>query len=183
MAENFAMSEQLGITPTAAVGVVIATIGMYLCLILLVRLAGQRSLASMSSFDLGCVIALGAVIGRTTLLLKPTFLTGVVALTTLFLMQALLRQLRMSSLIDRLLNRPPVVLMEGEQILSANLRHAKVTEDELRQKLRLAGISRLVQVHCVVLERTGEISVLRRDGEPDLDRWIVADVAQLAEQA
>ena len=74
------MAEQLGITWTAVAGVVITTIGMYFALIVLVRIAGQRSLTSMSSFDLGCVIALGAVVGRTSLLLKPTLLTGLIAL-------------------------------------------------------------------------------------------------------
>ena len=64
--------------------------------------------------------------------------------------------------------------MAADQILHENLRRAHVTTDELRQRLRLAGISRLDQVGCAVLERNGSISVLRRD--VDLDPRLLADV-------
>ncbi len=168
------MLQQLGVTWTVAAGVVIATVGIYLTFIALVRLAGQRSLASMSSFDFGCAVALGAVMGRTVLLATPTLASGVVALAALFAIQGALGALRRHRPADRLLNRPPVLLMAADRMLHQNLRRAHVTPDELRQRLRLAGITRLDQVRCAVLERNGTISVLRRDG--DLDPQLVADV-------
>jgi uncharacterized membrane protein YcaP (DUF421 family) len=64
--------------------------------------------------------------------------------------------------------------MADDRILEENLRQAHVTPDELRQRLRLAGITRLDQVGCAVLERNGAISVLRRD--VDLDPQLMADV-------
>jgi uncharacterized membrane protein YcaP (DUF421 family) len=168
------MFRQLGITWTAAAGVVIATIGIYLTFIVLVRLVGQRSLASMSSFDFGCAVALGAVIGRTVLLANPTLVSGMIALVTLFAIQGTLGLLRRHGVADQLINRPPVLLMADDRILEENLRQAHVTPDELRQRLRLAGITRLDQVGCAVLERNGAISVLRRD--VDLDPQLMADV-------
>ncbi|RZU33916.1 DUF421 domain-containing protein [Blastococcus saxobsidens] len=168
------MREQLGIDAGTAALVVLTTVAMYLTLVLCVRLVGQRSLATMSSFDLGCAIALGAVVGRTVLLLDPTLATGVVAMVTLFATQTTLARLRQSRWVDRLMNRPPVLLMAGPTPLTDNLRAAHVAEDELRQKLRLAGIRDLAEVRCVVLERTGAVSVIRRS-EP-LDPWLFSDV-------
>ncbi len=52
--------------------------------------------------------------------------------------------------------------MANGALLPDNLRKAKIVEDELRQKLRLAGIRRYDDVAAVILERTGAISVLRR---------------------
>jgi uncharacterized membrane protein YcaP (DUF421 family) len=168
------MEEQLGIDWERAGLVVLTTVAMYLALILCVRLLGQRSLAAMSSFDLGCAIALGAVVGRTSLLLDPTLGVGLVAMGTLFVTQATLSRLRRSTWIDRLLNRPPVLLMAGAKPLLDNLRAGHVAEDELRQKLRLAGIRNLAEVQCVVLERTGAVSVVRRSEA--LDPWLFSDV-------
>ncbi|WP_236830598.1 DUF421 domain-containing protein [Blastococcus sp. KM273128] len=168
------MRDQLGIDWQTAGFVVLTTVSMYLVLVLCVRLVGQRSLATMSSFDLGCAIALGAVIGRTALLLDPTLLTGVVAIVTLFATQIVLVRVRRSRWVDRLLNRPPVLLMAGGVPLPENMRAAHVGEDELRQKLRLAGIRDLAEVGCVVLERTGAVSVVRRSER--LDPWLFSDV-------
>lgn len=168
------MAEQLGIDWELAGLVALATVAMYLTLIACVRVVGQRSLSNMSSFDLGCAIALGAVVGRTALLLDPTLLVGVVAMVTLFSTQAILARLRQSRWVDRLMNRPPVLLMAGPVPLRDNMRAGHVAEDELRQRLRLAGIRHLDEVRCVVLERNGSVSVVRRS-EP-LDPWLFSDV-------
>ncbi len=62
------MVTELGASAAQAAVVVFSTIGIYPSFIVMLRVVGQRSPASMSSFDLGCVIALGAVMGRTVLL-------------------------------------------------------------------------------------------------------------------
>ncbi|MDT4920206.1 MAG: hypothetical protein QOI15_1108 [Pseudonocardiales bacterium] len=167
------MVELLGVSWRVAGSVVIATVAMYLLLILLVRLVGQRSLLGMTSLDLGCVVALGAVIGRTTLLATPTLLAGIIALTTLFAMQTLFRALGTGPL-GRSLNRSPVVLMDGGVHLADNMRRARVTEADVRQALRLNGVTQLSQVRYVVMERNGAISVLRGDGA--VDPQLVADL-------
>lgn len=166
--------EELGTDWAQTWHVALATTSMYLAVIVCVRLFGQRTLATMSSFDLGCAIALGAVVGRTSLLLRPTLAAGLVALATLFTLQLALGRLRRRRWLDRLLNRPPVLLMDGPTPLHDNLRRSHVAEDELRQKLRLAGIRTPGEVRCVVLERTGAVSVIRT-GEP-LDPWLFSDV-------
>lgn len=168
------MAAQLGATWEQVVTVVVSTVVMYLVFIALVRLVGQRSLASMSSFDFACVVALGAVLGRSVLLEAPTLLIGIVALSTFFAVQGLLGMLRLHASIDRVLNRPAVLLMADGRFLDDNMRRAHVVEDEIRQKLRLAGIRHLAEVQCVVLERNGAVSVIR-SGER-VDPWLLSDV-------
>ena len=82
------MWQRLMLSPAEAVAVVLATAGMYWALVVLVRLLGQRALARMSSTDLATAVALGAVIGRAALGYTPTLGAGVIALVTLFTMQA-----------------------------------------------------------------------------------------------
>lgn len=153
--------DALGVTWGEAASIVTSTIVIYLTLVLLVRLVGQRSLARMSSFDFGAAVASGAVLARTVLLLRPTLLAGVIGLTSLFVIQGTLGLLRQNRTVDRLINRPPVLLMAGSTVLTHNMHCAHMTDDELRQRLRLAGVRDFDEVQCVVLERNGEVSVIR----------------------
>ncbi len=170
------MIGQLGITWVEALSVVVSSVGIYLLLLILIRVLGQRSVANLSSFDFGAVVAVGAILGRTALLQRPTLAAGVIALTTLFIMQAVLGYLGRRRRIDRLINRSPVLLMAGSQLLRDNLRTNHIVEDELRQALRLAGIRQLAEVASVILERNGRVSVIRA-GQP-IDPWLLADVQE-----
>lgn len=168
------MWAELFLTPSDAVTVAVATTSIYWAFVVLVRMLGQRALARMSSTDLATAIALGAVIGRAALGYTPTLGAGLVALLTLFAMQALAGQLRRWTHSSRLLVNRPVLIMAGSEVLHENLRKTHLAEDELWPQLRLAGIRHCSEVACVVLEPTGEISVLRRGVA--LDRRLMAAV-------
>jgi uncharacterized membrane protein YcaP (DUF421 family) len=168
------MVDLLGVTWQMAGSVVISTVAMYLLFILLIKALGQRSLLGSSSLDLACVAAFGSVIGRTTLLERPTLLGGVIALTTLFAMQALLRALGGAGAVRRSLTRTPVILMDGTGVDATALGRSGVGEDDLRQALRRAGVTRRAEVGYVVLESNGSLTVLRAD--PEADPWLIADL-------
>lgn len=154
--------EQLG-TSWSNVGLVVAsTVGIYVAFVFLVRVAGQRSLAAMAAFDLALVIAVGSLIARTSLLSDPTLAQGVVALVTLFVLQAAIARLRRFPVINHVVSRRPVLLVSNGEVLHDKLRDAHLLEEELRQKLRLAGVGSLAVVACAALERNGSISVIQR---------------------
>lgn len=167
------MSEEFQLPAEVALTVVVATVGIYLAFVVLLRVTGPRALAGTSSFDLACVVALGAILGRTVLLAEPTLAIGVVALASFLAMQALLGTLRKHPVLFDLMSRRPVLLVLDGEILGDNMRRAHVVEDELRQVIRRAGAAALADVRCVVLERNGTLSVIR-SGE--LDPWLVADL-------
>ena len=52
--------------------------------------------------------------------------------------------------------------MDGAEIIHQNLKSARVHEDQLIAKLREANVYNFNQVIAVVLETTGDISVLHR---------------------
>jgi uncharacterized membrane protein YcaP (DUF421 family) len=153
---------RLGVTWTEAATVVVSTVGIYLTFLVLIRLVGQRALANMSSFDFAAAVALGAVMGRVVLGYTPTLLAGVLGLVTLFALQGLFGVIRRSPRADMVLSNLPLLLMSEGRLLDDNLRKAHIVENELREKLRLAGVRQYDDVACVILERTGAISVLRR---------------------
>lgn len=163
-----------GLTWPEAGAVVVSAIGIYLAFLVLIRLAGQRALASMSSFDFAAAVAFGAVVGRVVLGETPTLLAGVIGLATLFCLQALFSVIRRNARADALLSNLPLLLMADGAVLEDNLRAAHMVDGELRAKLRQAGVRRYEDVACVILERTGAVSVLHR-GET-ISARLLADV-------
>ncbi|QOR71171.1 DUF421 domain-containing protein [Ruania alkalisoli] len=164
------MDELLLITPTEALAVVAGTVGMYVAMVVLVKVLGQRMLATMSSYDLAAVVAFGAIIGRASLGEVPRLAAGVLALATLILLQAIAGMIRVTRSGNHAVAVPPVVLMAGSTVIEENMKRCHVVQHELASRLRQAGIRHRGEVAAVVFEPSGAISVLRRgDGiEPQL---------------
>lgn len=153
--------QNLGITPLEALWVILSAIGIYAAFFVLIRAAGQRALASWSTMDKAIVIAFGSVLGRVVLGYTPTLAAGVIALATmfaLFRLEAVLRRTKHGSY----LSSKPILLMVASEILPSGLRTARIVEDEVYFKLRQAGIRNFSEVALVILEPTGDVSVLRR---------------------
>lgn len=156
------MLRELSLTPAEAVEVVVSTTLIYWVFIILVRVLGQGPLARVSSYGLASAVAAGSIVGRAALGYTPDLAAGALALVTLFLMHALAGQVQRRTRPRRVLDSPPLLLMAGSEVLHENLRRSHLVEGDLWPRLRLAGIADPADVACVVLEPTGEISVLRR---------------------
>ncbi len=73
-----------------------------------------------------------------------------------------------------MIDNRPLLLMVGREMLDDNLRQARVTADDLRSKLREANVLNYDQLRAVVLEQTGDVSVLH--GDADLDPDLLSNV-------
>ncbi len=163
---SLSMSDWFTSSPTALLSVVLSTLGVYVVLIALIRLVGLRSFSKMSSFDFAMTVATGSVLASTILSPSPPLAQAAVALASLFGVQFTIAWLRKrTSWATRVVDNEPLVLMVGAEIFHDNLRRARVTENDLWAKLREANVLRPEEVRAVVLETTGDISVLH--GEPD----------------
>ena len=158
-------------TPTAVLMVVLSALGIYLTVVLFTRLAGLRSFSKMSSFDFAITVSIGAIIASTLLAKNPPLLQGVIGLAMLYTLQVGVSALRQRfDIVSRMVDNDPVLLMAGPEMLHENMKAARVTGDDLRAKLREANVIHLSQVRAVVLESTGDLSVLHADPDgPDLD--------------
>ncbi|WP_461144572.1 DUF421 domain-containing protein [Salinifilum aidingensis] len=172
------MLSQLGSSGNTIAVVVISTIGVYLALILFSRIAGLRSFAEMTNFDLAATVIFGSMSATTAVSTSTSLLQGVVALAVLFAVQAGIAYLRRRKRVERTVDSRPLLLMDGTTVLTGNLARARMTDDDLRSKLRLAGVVRSEQVAAVVLETTGTVSVLTVDAQGrSLDPTLLQSVA------
>lgn len=170
--------QQLGTSWETVVLVVLSAPVAYLALVAFSRVAGLRSFSQMTNFDLAATVAFGSMLATTIVNSNISLLQGMVAMGTLFGAQALVARTRLRNGLERVLDNRPLLLMRNSRILPENMRKAKVTKNDLVSKLRLAGVTRMDQVDAVVLETTGEVSVLRHttDGR-STDPVLLASVA------
>ena len=150
------------------VGYVIAgTIATYLSTIVAVRLAGRRTVAELSSFDVVVTVAIGSLVASTAVTSDASYAQGMTALVTLLLLQVGIAALRQrSATLRRLLDfKPEPVVDAGRLDLPTGPLTSQITWDELESKLRERGVFDLDDVALVVVEPTGGLSVRRRLSE------------------
>lgn len=153
--------------------VVLSAAAMLAGIIFYVRVIGLRSFSKMSSFDFAVTVAMGSLLAAVTL--SGSSLTeGLVAVGALLLVQAAVAFGRVRFGAGSLVDNEALLLMAGSTMLEENMRRARVTGDDVRAKLRQANVLRYDQVRYVVLESTGDVTVVQGDGA--LDRDILTDV-------
>lgn len=147
-------------------GVLLSALGIYFAVILFTRISGLRSFSKMSSFDFAMTVAVGSLIANTITTEDPPLLQAIIALASLYVLQMAVAIMRQKSpFLKNMADNQPVLLMEGSEMLNDNMKKARVTPDDLRAKLREANITRMSQIKAVVMETTGDISVLQHNDE------------------
>jgi len=133
---------------------------LFILIILITRIIGLRSFAKFTTYDFAITIAIGSIISS-TLTSSTTVLQGFTAISGLLFLTKLVAYLQKKyGLLSKTISNQPILLMEGSKILHANLKSAAVKEEQLIAKLREANVLNFNQVCAVVLESTGDISVL-----------------------
>ncbi|WP_162056144.1 DUF421 domain-containing protein [Pontibacter pamirensis] len=145
----------------------IGSIMMFSVIILLTRIIGLRSFAKFTVYDFAFTIAIGSIISS-TLTSGTSIVHGSVAIASLLFLTFIFSTLQKKfPALSSTISNKPLLLMRGNQILEENLKHARIEKSQLIAKLREANVSRLNQIQAVVLESTGDISVLHKSKDTD----------------
>jgi len=128
----------------------------------LIRISGRRSFGNRSPFDYVVAILLGATLSRVIVGASPAVATMVASLTIVVLHRALAWACVHSNSLERLVaGREREVYHDGhfdaQQMSAALITRADVLES-VRQQL---GARDLKAVEAAILERNGEISLIR----------------------
>ncbi len=167
------IAERLG-TSWAEAGLVVASSLLVLvAAVVVIRVIGLRSFSKMSSTDFAVTIAIGSIIGGVAALSIP-LAGGALAIATLLAAQAVIARYRVGTDHGAVVDNEPVVLMTKGRMHAEQLRRSRVTEHDVIAKLREANVINLDEVLVVVLETTGDVSVLH--GDHELDDRLLAGV-------
>lgn len=169
----------LSTTGTEVWLVIVSSLAIYAAVIVAVRVNGLRSFSKMSSFDFAVTVATGSLIA-TVAATSTSLLNGLIALASIMGGQRLVASARRRLGAGRLVDNTPIVLMAGDRLIEEHLDRTRITPDDLRARLRQANIHRWSDVRAVVLETTGDISVLQGEAlEPSLLEGVIgADLVE-----
>ena len=166
--EGLSIESALGLQETAetlsAGQMALRGIVVYGVLLALVRFGHKRFVSRSTAFDLVLAIVLGSVASRAVTGTSPLVPT-LAASATLVILHRLIAALGYRSHRFGILVKgsPHQLVRDGEPI-AAEMRHTSISRRDLEEALRENGVADLDQVEGAWLERSGNISVVKRRG-------------------
>jgi len=150
----------------------------YPTLVIVLRIAGKRSLSKLNMFDFIITVAIGSIFSAIIIYQSITFVDGALAIFILLLGQAGLSWLsiRSKNIESVVKPRPTLVYDDEHGFKEDSMKSVRLTKAEILAAVRQSGIACLTDVYAVVLETNGVISVIgHKDG--DIDDPSLEDVA------
>lgn len=137
---------------------------MYVFLLLVFRISGQRSLGQVTTFDFVLLLIIAETTQQALLGEDFSMTTAFLLIVTLIALDIGLSLLKQRSpRLDRFLEGLPLVIVENGQPLHERMAKARVDEDDVMSAAReLQGLERMEQIKYAVLERNGNISIIAR---------------------
>ncbi len=161
------------------------TVGVYIFLLLGLRLAGKRELGQFNPFDLIVLLLLSNTL-QNAIIGNDNSLTGGLlgAAILLVLNYGVVRFLYRHPALERLIEGDPDVLVKDGEPIERRLRRELITRDQLEAAARRQGIESLEKVSVCRLETGGALTFIERKPTDDEDRHaeLVAQLCRLTDQ-
>jgi uncharacterized membrane protein YcaP (DUF421 family) len=141
---------------------VLRAAAVYLILLVILRVAGKRTLAQVTVFDFILLLIIGEATQQALLGEDFSITTAAIVIGTLVLLDIGLSMLKQrSKKLDRIIDDTPVVIVDHGKLLRDRMARARIDEQEILVAAReLHGLERLEQIKFAVLERSGGISIV-----------------------
>jgi uncharacterized membrane protein YcaP (DUF421 family) len=158
-----------------ALQIVLRTGVIYLVVLIGVRLSGKREVGQMTPFDLTLLLLLSNSVQNAMTGPDTSLIGGVVAATTLLLMNYVVGTLSgKNRVFRRVVQGQPSLLIHDGQPIQEHMAKEHVSMDELERAVREHGIAQCSDVALAVLEVDGSISCLKYDEiKPDANTHLV----------
>jgi uncharacterized membrane protein YcaP (DUF421 family) len=141
---------------------VLRATALYIILLILIRLAGRRTLANLTNFDFILLL----IIGEAS---QQALLGDDLSLTNAFLVVGVLITLNVAfgffkerwPLFAKVMDGVPMIIVEDGRPLEERMRRARISIDDVQHAARSAqGLERLDQVKYAILEVSGGITII-----------------------
>ena len=141
---------------------------MFFIMLILIRIAGMRTFAKNSSFDLIIQIMLGAVLARGVVGASP-FWSTVAASVIMVVLHRFIAWLSVrSKKIERIIKGSYIKLYNNGALISNNLERTGMSENDLHESLRLETKKlTLAQIDTAYLETNGRISFILKEEDKE----------------
>jgi len=135
---------------------------VYIVLLVLFRIAGKRSLAQVTTFDLVLLLLISEATQEALIDSDYSMTNALLVVITLIGMNILFSVLaRRWKGFDKLVDDVPLVIVENGKPLQDRMDKERVSENDVMEAAReLEGLERLDQIKFAIIERSGHITVI-----------------------
>jgi uncharacterized membrane protein YcaP (DUF421 family) len=143
---------------------VLRTIAVYVCLMIMIRFSGKRTVGQFTPFDLVVVMLLAEAVTASLTGGDQSLVGGLIAATTLVALNMGTGWITAhSKRADETLEGKPTLVGRDGVIYKDVLKKERVPEADMEQALREADCP-IEDMRCAFLEADGKISILKRQG-------------------
>jgi uncharacterized membrane protein YcaP (DUF421 family) len=134
----------------------------YCFLVFMIRIAGRRPGKQMSPFEFVLVFFIGGLILSPTIGDDRSLSNAVCVILTVSIMHFIFAWLKQRSpRFGRIVDGTPLILLEKGQRCTETMSRMRVQDADVMTAARARGLKDLTQIKYAVLERNGEISVIK----------------------
>jgi uncharacterized membrane protein YcaP (DUF421 family) len=143
--------------------IVVRAVGLYLFMVLLMRVLGRRELSSLSPADLVLLIVLGDAVQQGLTQDDYSVTGALIAVSTIAALQVISSFVVFRSRrARRILEGEPVVVIQDGKLMERNLKRERMSEDDLAEEMRMQQIASFDDVQWAILENNGQISFVKK---------------------
>ena len=162
--------------------VMITTVFAYTAVVIILRTSGKRTLAKMNAYDFIVTVALGSVTGAVILNKSIPLAEGMTAFAFLVFLQFVFTWISVRyQFFQKLVTSKPALLYYNGNVFSETMRKERVTREVLEKSIREAGCADFGSVKAVILEPTGDVTVIKKSDGPSEDS-VIDDIIQNPQQ-
>lgn len=144
----------------------IRTIIIYIFVLIAIRLMGKREIGQLQPYELVVTIMIADVASLPMQNVSIPLFQGIVPILGLLFAQILASILSFrSKTINKYISGKPSVLVAKGKILEENIKKQKYSLETLLEQIRVCGYQSLLEIDYVVLETSGQISVIPKAEE------------------
>jgi len=138
------------------------SLAIFAFLLIMLRLAGQRTLSEMTSFDFVLLLLVSETAQQAMLDMDFSLTTSLLLITALVGVSVVLSILKFRfPRVEKWLDGTALIVVENGQPLRDRMRKARVDEEDIMEAARqLQGLERIEQIKYAVLERGGNITII-----------------------
>jgi uncharacterized membrane protein YcaP (DUF421 family) len=146
---------------------VIRGLAVYLLLMVIFRIAGKRTLAQMTTFDLILLLIISETTQQAMVDSDHSLTNAFLLILTLVSVSVLLSLLKQRwQWLERLIESSPVLIMEEGRLYKDRMDKLRVDQGDIMESARSQeGLRRMDELDYAVVERNGEVTVISKQSE------------------
>lgn len=141
---------------------VLRAVGMYVLLMIVLKIAGRLTLLEMTSFDFILLLIISEATQQALLGDDFSFTGAAITIITLIAMDIVFGKIKERfPKVELFIDGSPLILVEHGRPLGKRMRKAGISDEDILSSARISqGLERMDQIKFAILEKNGKIAII-----------------------